>query len=113
MHTGGVWVYGNTDGVVDETAAPSPPAITAWRGDNERGILQRARSGGHRVLVMPAVVYGHGPSPHLRPASRVVEHDEGCDPADWVYPCLGWLGMVAALYGFRNSIRWTVDSVAM
>jgi nucleoside-diphosphate-sugar epimerase len=60
VHTGGVWVYGNTDGVVDETAAPAPPAITAWRGDNERHILERAGSGGHPVLVMPAVVYGHG-----------------------------------------------------
>jgi len=60
VHTGGVWVYGNTDGAVDETAAQSPPAITAWRGDNERRILERACSGGHPVLVMPGVVYGHG-----------------------------------------------------
>jgi nucleoside-diphosphate-sugar epimerase len=60
VHTGGLWVYGNTDGVVDETAAQSPPAITAWRGDNERRILGRAGGGGHPVLVMPGVVYGHG-----------------------------------------------------
>jgi nucleoside-diphosphate-sugar epimerase len=60
VHTGGLWVYGNTDGVVDETAAQSPPPITAWRGDNERRILGRAGGGGHPVLVMPGVVYGHG-----------------------------------------------------
>jgi nucleoside-diphosphate-sugar epimerase len=59
VHTGGVWVYGNTDGVVDETAPQAPPPITAWRGDNERRILQRTGGGGHPVLVMPAVVYGH------------------------------------------------------
>jgi nucleoside-diphosphate-sugar epimerase len=60
VHTGGVWVYGNTEGVVDETAPQAPPPVTAWRGANERRILQRARSGGHPVLVMPGVVYGHG-----------------------------------------------------
>ena len=60
MHTGGLWVYGSTDGVVDEAAPQAPPTVTAWRGDNERRILERAASGGHPVLVMPGVVYGHG-----------------------------------------------------
>jgi nucleoside-diphosphate-sugar epimerase len=60
VHTGGLWVYGNTDGVVDETAPHAPPPITAWRGNNERRILERAGGGGHPVLVMPGVVYGHG-----------------------------------------------------
>jgi nucleoside-diphosphate-sugar epimerase len=60
VHTGGVWVYGNTEGVVDETAPQAPPPITAWRGGNERRILARATGGGHPVLVMPGVVYGHG-----------------------------------------------------
>jgi nucleoside-diphosphate-sugar epimerase len=60
VHTGGVWVYGNTAGVVDETATQAPPAITAWRADNEQRILERAGGGGNPVLVMPAVVYGHG-----------------------------------------------------
>ena len=45
----------------DEDGAPqAPPPVTAWRGDNERRILDRAGDGGHPVLVMPAVVYGHG-----------------------------------------------------
>jgi nucleoside-diphosphate-sugar epimerase len=60
VHTGGVWVYGNTEGTVDETAPQSPPPITAWRADNERQVLARASRGGHPVLVMPGVVYGHG-----------------------------------------------------
>jgi nucleoside-diphosphate-sugar epimerase len=60
VHTGGLWVYGNTEGAVDETAPQAPPPITAWRGDNERRILERAGGGGHPVLVMPGVVYGHG-----------------------------------------------------
>jgi nucleoside-diphosphate-sugar epimerase len=60
VHTGGVWVYGNTDRMVDETAPQSPPPVTAWRADNEKQVLARATEGGHPVLVMPGVVYGHG-----------------------------------------------------
>ena len=60
VHTGGVWVYGNTDRMVDETAPQSPPPVTAWRADNEKQVLVRAAEGGHPVLVMPGVVYGHG-----------------------------------------------------
>lgn len=53
VHTGGVWVFGNTDGVVDESAPQSPPEITAWRAENEARVLAH---GGR--LVMPGVVYG-------------------------------------------------------
>lgn len=53
VHTGGVWVYGNTDGLVDESAPQQPPAITSWRAENEARVLER---GGR--LVMPGVVYG-------------------------------------------------------
>ena len=60
VHTGGVWVYGNTDRMVDEIAPQSPPPVTAWRADNEKQVLARAAEGGHPVLVMPGVVYGHG-----------------------------------------------------
>ena len=59
VHTGGLWVYGTTDGVADEDAPLRPPALTAWRVDNERQVLARAATGGHPVLVMPAIVYGH------------------------------------------------------
>ena len=58
VHTGGVWVYGDTDGVVDEDAPLSPPHITAWRLDNEKRVLARAATGQHPVVVMPGLVYG-------------------------------------------------------
>ncbi|MFB7273897.1 NAD-dependent epimerase/dehydratase family protein [Streptomyces sp. NPDC056244] len=60
VHTGGVWVYGNTGVVVDEDAPRNPPAITAWRLANEERVLARAATGGHPVVVMPGVVYGGG-----------------------------------------------------
>ncbi|WP_405499567.1 NAD-dependent epimerase/dehydratase family protein [Streptomyces niveus] len=59
VHTGGVWVYGDTDGVVDEDAPHSPPRITAWRLENEKEVLARAATGGRPVVVMPGLVYGH------------------------------------------------------
>ena len=58
VHTGGVWVYGDTDGVVDEDAPLAPPQITAWRLENEKRVLARATAGGHPVVVMPGLVYG-------------------------------------------------------
>lgn len=60
VHTGGVWVYGNTDGEVDETAPFSPPRLTAWRIDNEAEVLATAQDGGHPVIVLPGVVVGRG-----------------------------------------------------
>jgi nucleoside-diphosphate-sugar epimerase len=60
VHTGGLWVYGDTDRILDEAAPQSPPPVTAWRADNEKRVLARAAEGGHPVLVMPGVVYGHG-----------------------------------------------------
>jgi nucleoside-diphosphate-sugar epimerase len=53
VHTGGTWVHGDTDGVVDETAPLNPPAIVAWRLDNEREVTDR---GG--IVVLPGLVYG-------------------------------------------------------
>ncbi|MFE7530624.1 NAD-dependent epimerase/dehydratase family protein [Kitasatospora sp. NPDC057542] len=58
VHTGGVWVYGNTDGAVDEDAPLNPPRITAWRLENERRVLARVATGEHPVVVMPGLVYG-------------------------------------------------------
>ena len=54
IHTGGAWVYGDTDGVADEDAPQHPPAIVAWRAANERAVLAR---GGR--LIMPGLVFGH------------------------------------------------------
>ncbi|WP_431953873.1 NAD-dependent epimerase/dehydratase family protein [Actinacidiphila sp. bgisy167] len=58
VHTGGVWVYGDTDGVVDEDAPLSPPRITAWRLENEKRVLARAATGERPVVVMPGLVHG-------------------------------------------------------
>jgi nucleoside-diphosphate-sugar epimerase len=54
IHTGGVWVYGDTDGIADEDSAQNPPALVAWRDENERAVLAR---GGR--LIIPGLVYGH------------------------------------------------------
>lgn len=56
VHTGGTWVFGNTDGVADETHPMSPPALTSWRLDNEKQVLA---NGGRPVIVMPGLVYGN------------------------------------------------------
>jgi nucleoside-diphosphate-sugar epimerase len=53
IHTGGVWVYGDTDGVADEDSPQAPPAIVAWRAANERMVLER---GGR--LILPGLVFG-------------------------------------------------------
>lgn len=58
VHTGGVWVYGDTDGVADEDAPLSPPRITAWRLENEKRVLARAGTGERPVVVMPGLVHG-------------------------------------------------------
>jgi nucleoside-diphosphate-sugar epimerase len=53
VHTGGTWVYGDTGGVVGEDGPLNPPAIVAWRLDNEREVVGR---GG--IVIMPGLVYG-------------------------------------------------------
>jgi nucleoside-diphosphate-sugar epimerase len=58
VHTGGLWVYGDTDGVVGEDAVKKPPAITAWRLENEARVLATVERGWHPVVVMPGLVYG-------------------------------------------------------
>jgi nucleoside-diphosphate-sugar epimerase len=60
VFTGGAWVYGDTDGVVDEGAALAPPPIVAWRVANTRAIMSAADQGGRPVLIMPGAVYGDG-----------------------------------------------------
>ncbi|WP_066956904.1 NAD-dependent epimerase/dehydratase family protein [Streptomyces lushanensis] len=60
VHTGGVWVYGNTNGVVDENAPLNPPRLTSWRLKNEEQVRARASGGSRPVVVMPGLVYGHG-----------------------------------------------------
>jgi len=58
IHTGGSWVYGDTDGVADETAPWNPPAIVAWRRPVEEAVLRRSATGGRPVVVQPGLIYG-------------------------------------------------------
>lgn len=58
VHTGGTWVYGDTQGVADETAPWNPPALVAWRKSVEDAVLERARRGGRPVVVQPGLLYG-------------------------------------------------------
>jgi nucleoside-diphosphate-sugar epimerase len=58
VHTGGTWVYGDTDGIADETAAWNPPELVAWRRPVEDAVLARAATGGRPVIVQPGPVYG-------------------------------------------------------
>jgi nucleoside-diphosphate-sugar epimerase len=55
VHTGGSWVYGDTDGVRDETAPWNPPPVVAWRKPVEDAVLAR---GGRPVIVQPGLLYG-------------------------------------------------------
>jgi nucleoside-diphosphate-sugar epimerase len=58
VFTGGAWVYGDTDGVVDEDARFAPPLIVAWRIANTSAIMAATDRGGRPVLIMPGAVYG-------------------------------------------------------
>ncbi|GAA5017756.1 NAD-dependent epimerase/dehydratase family protein [Streptomyces siamensis] len=58
IHTGGTWVYGDTQGVVDESAPWNPPSLVAWRERVEDAVLQRAQQAGRPVLVQPGLLYG-------------------------------------------------------
>jgi nucleoside-diphosphate-sugar epimerase len=58
VHTGGTWVYGDTGGLVDETAPWNPPALVAWRKPVEDAVLRRAQQGGRPVVVQPGLLYG-------------------------------------------------------
>ncbi|MET9908619.1 NAD-dependent epimerase/dehydratase family protein [Streptomyces sp. NPDC006476] len=58
VHTGGTWVYGDTDGVADETAPWNPPPVVAWRHPVEEAVLRRAERGGRPVVVQPGLLYG-------------------------------------------------------
>lgn len=55
IHTGGIWGFGS--GAVDETTPLDPPAIVAWRGPIESGLLDSDMA---LTVLAPAIVYGHG-----------------------------------------------------
>lgn len=58
VYTSGVWIYGNTEGLVDEGAEPHPPPFVAQRVHHEELVL-KASAGTVRALVLrPGCVYG-------------------------------------------------------
>lgn len=57
IFTSGDWVYGDTAGrLVDETTAPAPPKLVAWRPAHEQLVLQA--SGVRGIVLRPGDVYG-------------------------------------------------------
>lgn len=61
VYTSGIWSHGDTGGeVVDETAAPRPAELVAWRQAVEQLVLQAAGRGVRTVVIRPAIVYGRG-----------------------------------------------------
>lgn len=56
IHTSGCWVFGTTNGRATESSPQSPPRLTAWRAANEQMVME---SGGHPIIVIPGIVYGH------------------------------------------------------
>ena len=57
VHTGGVWVWGDNPDITEDDEQ-HPPAITAWRGEIEKRVLEA--QGVSTTLIAPAVVFGHG-----------------------------------------------------
>ncbi|CAN5510469.1 NAD-dependent epimerase/dehydratase family protein [soil metagenome] len=56
VHTGGIWVWGASDSIV-ESEKQHPAMIAAWRGDIEKRVLAPSIRGS---VVAPAIVYGYG-----------------------------------------------------
>jgi nucleoside-diphosphate-sugar epimerase len=56
VHTGGIWSWGN-NAEITEDAPFAPPALTSWRGDVEKLVLDADLTG---TILAPAVVYGEG-----------------------------------------------------
>lgn len=82
VHTGGVWVYGDTQDVADEEAPLAPPELTAWRLENEKRVLARAATGERPVIVMPGMVYGR--------SGGLIEHFYAAPGrAEGAVPCVG------------------------
>ncbi|GAA2637213.1 NAD-dependent epimerase/dehydratase family protein [Dactylosporangium fulvum] len=56
VHTSGIWVYGDNADITEDSPF-APPALTAWRGEVERSVLEADLVA---TIVAPGVVYGHG-----------------------------------------------------
>jgi nucleoside-diphosphate-sugar epimerase len=61
IYTSGIWVNGDTGGIVaDETTPAEPVELVAWRKGVEDRVLEAAGRGVRSVVIRPAIVYGRG-----------------------------------------------------
>ena len=60
LYVSGAWVYGDTDGFVDETAPIRPPAHVEKRALLEQMVLNMVKVGIRSHIVRAGVVYGDG-----------------------------------------------------
>jgi nucleoside-diphosphate-sugar epimerase len=59
IYTSGVWVLGDTQGPAAEDAPLQPTPLVAWRPEHEKLVLDGAREGEIRcVIIRPGTVYG-------------------------------------------------------
>ena len=58
IYTSGCWVLGTCTTPTDETAAPNPIELVAWRPAHEARVLAAATAGIRPVVIRPPVVYG-------------------------------------------------------
>lgn len=59
IYTSGVWVLGNSNGPVDESAPIDQPAAhSAWRAPHERIVLDAAGDGLRTAVIRPGILYG-------------------------------------------------------
>jgi nucleoside-diphosphate-sugar epimerase len=58
IYTSGIWLLGPAPTPIDETAAPNPIEIAAWRPAHEKRVLDAATAGWRPVVIRPGIVYG-------------------------------------------------------
>lgn len=56
VHTGGVWLFGNSAEITEDSPI-DPPRLTSWRVENELAVR---RSDVRTTIVAPGIVYGDG-----------------------------------------------------
>lgn len=56
VHTSGVWIWGSQSQIVEDSPL-DPPAIVAWRLEQERRLLESTVAA---TIVAPSIVYGEG-----------------------------------------------------
>ncbi|MFG2039318.1 NAD-dependent epimerase/dehydratase family protein [Dactylosporangium sp. NPDC048998] len=56
VHTSGIWLWGDNADITEESPL-APPALTAWRVEVERSVLDADLAA---TIVAPGIVFGHG-----------------------------------------------------